>query len=241
MTTLCFPTFPDTRFARRPPQAERRQSKRKRDGSSLAGLLLPGRGPCGGCLVRVCNISRHGISLLCHRSVAVDSVLELTLSHTGNHFWCRLPVRIVYAMPRRDGNFILGGFFTRPLGEEEARGLMPPSAPSLEVRQEGAVVVGAFPFLSPLDDGAIRSVREQLEHLVEERGSGPYVLDFGRVEGFTSAMLSQLLGFRKRVLAAGGRLALCGLAPDNLLILQRLNLASLFRIFPTEEEARQAV
>lgn len=73
---------------------------------------------------RVRNISAGGISLVVHRNVEIDTVLDLQLLNRPQMFLCQVSVRITYAVEHPSGDFILGGAFTRRLEDQELRSLL---------------------------------------------------------------------------------------------------------------------
>ena len=110
-------------------------------------------------------------------------------------------------------------------------------APLLEVEQVGGVTVARFTCTRLRDEGTAEAARRQLEPLLG-RGERPrLVLSFAGVDDLASAMLARLLGLRRKVRAAGGRLALCALGPHAREKFQTTQLDRLFSIYPDEAEA----
>jgi anti-anti-sigma regulatory factor len=81
----------------------------------------------------------------------------------------------------------------------------------------------------------------RLDGLVETLGNRSFILNYSRAEGLTSATLTQLLSFKKKVAGAGGRLALCAVAPEVQAILARTYLDRAIPIYPTEQYTVQAL
>lgn len=73
---------------------------------------------------RVRNVSVTGISLVLARRVEPETVVNLELFNKVHHFYCKLPLRVVYILERADGTFMLGGAFSRDLTNEELQGLL---------------------------------------------------------------------------------------------------------------------
>src|SRR5262245_53384174 len=60
---------------------------------------------------------------------------------------------------------------------------------------------------------AVQVIGDQLYGLVEDQGFRKVVVNFRGVRIMTSALLGKLMGLRKRLVSANGRLRLCGLEP----------------------------
>jgi anti-sigma B factor antagonist len=146
-------------------------------------------------------------------------------------------MRVVYTIRRRDGTFLVGGAFARPLSTREAAGLLPHQPEELETEQVGDALVAKFPAYSRLDQAMIETVDGQLAALAEEWGARPVIVNLERVAGLNSSMLRQLVTFNQRVNRAGGRLALCAVAPEVTQVLDKIRLTELLPIYPTEQEA----
>jgi anti-anti-sigma factor len=89
-----------------------------------------------------------------------------------------------------------------------------------------------------LDEGEILVLFDGIVRLLDEDGRRHLVLNLCRAEPLASMVIGKLLMLNRRVRAADGRLALCGLGPRTAEILSTMRLASLFRIY---EEERQAL
>jgi anti-sigma B factor antagonist len=79
----------------------------------------------------------------------------------------------------------------------------------------------------------------QVDSLIEAHGRR-LVLDLMRVEAFSSYGIGKLLGVHKRLRAAGGRLALCGLTPKARTLLSTMRLDRLLHLYEHEVEARNS-
>jgi anti-sigma B factor antagonist len=84
----------------------------------------------------------------------------------------------------------------------------------LEVEQVGRVTVVKVLHRRVLTDAAVATLGEQLRSLVEDAGHRHLVLNFGRVERLTSALLGQLVALSRTLRRAGGRLAVCEIRPE---------------------------
>jgi anti-anti-sigma factor len=80
-----------------------------------------------------------------------------------------------------------------------------------EVIQDIAVV--GFDDDRIVSQEAVQTIGAQLYGLVDDRGFRKVLVNFRGVRIMTSAMLGKLMGLRKRLVAADGRLRLCGLEP----------------------------
>ncbi len=74
--------------------------------------------------LRVRNISAGGISLVLHRGVEPDTVIEVQLLNRPQMFLCVVQVRVTYIVEHPSGDWILGGAFVRKLTDEEVRLLL---------------------------------------------------------------------------------------------------------------------
>ena len=111
--------------------------------------------------------------------------------------------------------------------------------PSLNINWlEGVMVVD---FVDPhiVDPKSIRAVSERLSELLDL--STEFVLDFGNVRQFGSAMIGELIGFLKKVQLRGGRMALCSINPQVHGVFKLFRLDSLFSIYPDVRSAFDAV
>lgn len=102
---------------------ERRRTRRypcNLDGSCYLTATQDG----GAEQVRVRNISAGGISLVFEGYVEPQSVLMIKLANEAQGFSCRLKVRVVYSLQHPNGEWIIGGAFTRKLAEHELKALL---------------------------------------------------------------------------------------------------------------------
>jgi hypothetical protein len=75
-------------------------------------------------LVPVRNISKGGINLILSQRITPGQVFPVRLFHTGRSFECRIPVRFLYCLDHSDGDYLVGGAFTRPLEPHEVESLL---------------------------------------------------------------------------------------------------------------------
>ena len=111
----------------------------------------------------------------------------------------------------------------------------------LTVEQVGDVGVARFTRRRLLDEGPIQATGEQLYELVEDPGLHKFILDFGRVEALSSALVGKLFALHRRLRETGGRLVLCGVRPHLFEVFEVLKIPQLFRVYRTEQEALQAL
>src|SRR5689334_22548645 len=102
-----------------------------------------------------------------------------------------------------------------------------PEPALLEVQAVREVAVVKFTRRQLLDDTLVEAAGRQLNALAA-RGRVRLVVSFRGVDRFSSSLLSQLLALHKRVGAAGGRLALCALAPGLREVFQFTQLDKVF-------------
>ena len=111
------------------------------------------------------------------------------------------------------------------------------AAPRVLVESIHGITVASFADSELLTEEVIDDVHEQLKDVVEGLRPADVLLNFREVRLMSSAMLATLLRFGRRVAAAGGRLKLCGLAPDLLQAFKITRFDRLFEIFDEESTA----
>ena len=111
------------------------------------------------------------------------------------------------------------------------------ASPRLLVETIHGITVATFADSEILAEEVIDEVADQLRDLFEGLGAADILLNFREVRLMTSAMLATLLRFGRRVTAAGGRLKLCGLAPDLLQAFKITRFDRLFEIYGEESTA----
>src|SRR5262245_55162823 len=75
-----------------------------------------------------------------------------------------------------------------------------------------------------------------LYRLVDEEGPRRVVLDLSAVRYISSNGIGILVSLHKRLVAASGRMVVCGIDPDVLALLKLTNVDRLIAAYPTEEE-----
>jgi anti-sigma B factor antagonist len=110
----------------------------------------------------------------------------------------------------------------------------------LEVEDIGDVTVVNFVDNKIIDEQNIQIIGEQLFSLVDEVGRRKLLLNFGNVDYMSSAALGKLITLNKKVNAAGGRLILCGIAPQIYEVFEITKLDKFFKIVKEEQAALQA-
>jgi len=110
----------------------------------------------------------------------------------------------------------------------------------LEVENIGDVTVVCLTDRKILVEQSIQVIGEQLLNLVNESGRKKLLLNFRNVEYMSSAVLGMLVTLNKKVLAAGGKLVLCGIDPQIREVFEITKLDKLFVIRGDEQEALQA-
>lgn len=110
----------------------------------------------------------------------------------------------------------------------------------LEVEDIGDVTVVNFVDKKILDEQNIQVIGEQLFSLVDELGRRKILLNFGNVEFLSSAALGKLITLNRKLQSAGGKLALCNIAPPIYEVFEITKLNKLFAIHKDEQGALQA-
>jgi anti-sigma B factor antagonist len=110
----------------------------------------------------------------------------------------------------------------------------------LEVEDIGDVTVVNFVDNKIIDEQNIQIIGEQLFSLVDEVGRRKLLLNFSNVDYMSSAALGKLITLNKKVNAAGGRLILCGIAPQIYEVFEITKLDKFFKIVKEEQAALQA-
>jgi anti-sigma B factor antagonist len=109
----------------------------------------------------------------------------------------------------------------------------------LQIEERDGISIVRFAIADLLDDETIDGIGEQVCDLIQRFGRRRLVLDFGAVRRVSSHLLGELVVLLKRMLAAGGCLVLCALAPELRDTFALLQLDRIFTIRDTEEEALQ--
>jgi anti-sigma B factor antagonist len=91
-----------------------------------------------------------------------------------------------------------------------------------------------------VDDETLRAVFAPIYSLVNDVGRRNLVLNLAPAACLPSMALGKLLMLNRMAQAAGGRLALCQLAPAAQDILKGTRIDGLFTIFGSEQEALQS-
>jgi hypothetical protein len=74
--------------------------------------------------VQVRNLSAGGVSLVLHRYTQIDDEIDIDLLNRKVMFLCKVRVRVTYSVELPSGEWLVGGSFTRKLGDEEVRSLL---------------------------------------------------------------------------------------------------------------------
>jgi hypothetical protein len=76
-------------------------------------------------LAKVYNISATGVGLLCTHWIKPGTVLILTLTNECQQPSRPMSVRVMHATQQPDGQWLVGGAFTRKLSDAELQRLLP--------------------------------------------------------------------------------------------------------------------
>ena len=111
----------------------------------------------------------------------------------------------------------------------------------IDVCEIAGVAVVQFRDARYTDELRILEFGQELIDLVDNGGYRKIVLNFGRIEFFSSGALGKLITLDKRVRSVNGTLVCCNIQPDILEVFRITRLDRLFRICDTEEDALKAV
>ena len=109
----------------------------------------------------------------------------------------------------------------------------------LAVIEKGGVLVITLDDVAALNEGQAASVRQQLYTTLASRESPRVALDLSAIDYISSTGIALLIGSKRRVDAANGRLVLFGLRPEVFDLFAIMKLASLFEIAADESHALQ--
>ena len=108
-----------------------------------------------------------------------------------------------------------------------------------KLREYGNVTVVSFRTPSLMNPTEVERIRGDLVRLIEADKRTHLVLDFTRVQFFSSQVIGVLLTLKKRLAAVpNGQLALCGVGPQ---LTELLRITRLDRLLVIKESRREAV
>ncbi|MCA9120386.1 MAG: STAS domain-containing protein [Planctomycetaceae bacterium] len=108
----------------------------------------------------------------------------------------------------------------------------------LVVRHEGDVLVIELIDPKLFDTTTVTQLQDELLSLVDAERPDKAIVDFGRVVHCSTAVINGLLRAKKRILANGGRLKLCGMTSGIRDAYRMLNLdGTVFQIHDNVENA----
>jgi anti-sigma B factor antagonist len=106
----------------------------------------------------------------------------------------------------------------------------------LEAEPAGGVTVVRFTCAEIWGADMVTEISRRLERLAEV-GNHRLLLHFEGVQRMDSTMLGAVVGLHRKVRAAAGRLALCGLSPELREAFEVLQLTRLLAVYDEPEEA----
>lgn len=118
---------------------------------------------------------------------------------------------------------------------------MPETLPKLSIAERHGAHVVTFEDRKILEQIVINEIGKKLSEIVESEPNPKLVLDFQIVEHLSSAALGTLITLNKQVGEAEGQLALAGIQPQIFEVFKITRLNKLFNIYPTTEDALDAV
>ena len=108
----------------------------------------------------------------------------------------------------------------------------------LMVRREGDVLVVELIDPKLFDTTTVTKLQDELLRLVDAERPSKAIVDFGRVVHCSTAVINGLLRAKKRVMADGGQLKLCGMTAGIRDAYKMLNLdGTVFQIHDTLDSA----
>ncbi len=110
----------------------------------------------------------------------------------------------------------------------------------LEREDIGPLTVVRFRTKSLGNDDDTRAIFDQIYSLVDDVQRYQLLVNFAAVEYLASLSLGKLVMLNRKVLVAGGRLALCNLTPNVREVLAVTHLDELFNLHRDEDEARRS-
>lgn len=107
----------------------------------------------------------------------------------------------------------------------------------LRVEIVDGVLVVSFTDTKIVTEDQIQEVGEQLYELLEDGGKKKILLNFGNVQYCSSTVLGKLVGLKRRVDSAKGKLKMCCIHPDLMVPFKLTGLDRVFEIFAEEQAA----
>jgi anti-anti-sigma factor len=116
---------------------------------------------------------------------------------------------------------------------------LPPSLllPWLEVKHLDSATVLRFIATSLVDEEVIQAIANRVQGMIENAGKRLIIMDLSSITHLSSLMIAKLVAFNRKVKAGTGRLIFCGLQPDVLRALERLQLLKILMVCADEQEA----
>ena len=111
----------------------------------------------------------------------------------------------------------------------------------LDRQDDGDLTIVRFHLHRLTDDDDTREAFAMLQQLVEAMGRKKLIVNFSEVDYLASLAVAKIVMLNRRVEAAGGRLALCGMSERLRNVFKITHLDDLLKIVASEEEARTAV
>jgi anti-anti-sigma factor len=128
-------------------------------------------------------------------------------------------------------------------GQSRKRSLAMPSQAdhrNLHIERIGEVTAVRLAGPKIMEEKAVEDINKELLGLLEDPGPRKVVVCLAAVEGMTSSMVATLVNYHRRIKAAKGRLALCGLQPRLADTFKTLRLSRLLNLYESEEQAVQS-
>jgi anti-anti-sigma factor len=107
---------------------------------------------------------------------------------------------------------------------------------NLVIAQEQGVTVVTFRDAAILDAAAVETLSGELHDLVDKRALKRVLLDFGRVKFLSSSMIGTLITLHRKSQGIGGKVVVCGLAPQLSNAFKILKLDGMLNFAPDEAQ-----
>ena len=111
------------------------------------------------------------------------------------------------------------------------------SSSCFRLEQRGSATVVHFTAARLVEEAIVADAAARLDEVLARAGPRSLVLDCAAVTAMASFFLAKLMALHRTLRAAGGTLALCGLTPQLVALLQCTRLDTLLRICASEAEA----
>ncbi|MBI5365863.1 MAG: STAS domain-containing protein [Planctomycetes bacterium] len=107
----------------------------------------------------------------------------------------------------------------------------------VEVARVGDVTVAELTGQRILDETSLQEMARKLMRLAEDCARGKLVIDFGKVDYLSSAVLGKIVAVHKKLASEQGQLRLCNVRPSIREVFKITNLDKVVEIHPNRDAA----